>query len=98
MATLLSGKPKVVTPAHSRRREKPLRPLQVQILPHVTYLRRKEMRDTFDHKIHPVHEEDLIFPDETSEFMSEWEVLEEKKRKFDQRKMIKDLTKGKVTK
>jgi len=49
------------------------------------------MRDSFDDKIHSVCEEDLIYPDEATEFFDELEVLEEKKRKFDRRKAIKDL-------
>ena len=54
------------------------------------------MRDTFDHDIHPTCEEDLIYPDEGSEFLSELEVLEEKLRVFEQRKEVKNLTQGRL--
>ena len=49
------------------------------------------MRDTFDHDVHPTCEEDLIYPDEGSEFLSELEVLEEKLRKE-----VKNLTQGRL--
>ena len=59
------------------------------------------MRNTFDNRIHPACEEDLVYPDESSEFMtadecgeqmqSELEQLLDKKEKFAQRKHTKSL-------
>ena len=49
------------------------------------------MQDSFDKNIHAVCEEDLIYPDETLEFLSDLEVIEEKKRKYEWRKQIKNI-------
>ena len=54
------------------------------------------MRNPFDGKIHPATEEDLLYPDEASEIMTPEEAKEElerlitKKRKYEQRKEIKN--------
>jgi hypothetical protein len=44
------------------------------------------MRNTFSNTIEPVGEEDLVYPDESSEFLNELEVLEERLKEKQRRR------------